>query len=184
MRLRGGEAQGWGVSSKKASRSRRISSDSAAAARNPHLNSTGKRCRLPATPWWPSKAVSPVSREDPGQDRVLPGHQGSPWTQDACTGHPRTFGPPWPHRAATAHEPAAPRPRPGPPLCSTPAAAFPRLLDFAPRSHPHGPGPGRAVPSPVWQRPTPIFSFPSLFSPYLSVFTVTWNFPAWQGLKA
>lgn len=56
-----------------------------------HQNSAGKRSSLVVTLVWLLKLSVLSAGKALKLDRVLPGHQGSCWTEDASTGHPTTF---------------------------------------------------------------------------------------------
>ena len=121
--------------------------------RSPHLNSAGKHPGLAVILRWPLK-LSSLSRPLK-LCRALPGHQGSRWTEDASTGHSRTFCRSLHGRGTrSAEAPVSPR-APSPPSASPGPLFLGSLTSSLPQSCFHAPGRDPTAP------PNFSFSLPS-----------------------
>lgn len=134
-----------------------------------HLSSAGKHSSLVVTLLWPLKLSALSAGKALTLGKVLPGHRGSYWTEDASTGHsepsalPGTIVP-----LAAAKSPV---PSGSIFLSASPCTPFPLVLNFLPHSHLHVPGWDHAASplcslTPRWPQPS---SFLPSFHPCLSL---------------
>ena len=163
----------------------RFGSGAVAPSHNPHPDSTEKCCRPVVTLLWPWKLWAPsagraCSRAGSFQATRAPAgpRVPAPGTPEPSARPRPTVRPQLPRLLSPRGSVFHSLPLPYTPPCIF--SLIPSCSHFHVTDHNHT-SPRIRLAN---HSPPPIFSLRSPIFPYLSVFVVTWNFLAWQGLKA